>query len=118
MTTLYLSGPMTGLPEQNFPAFHAAAAQLRAAGYTVINPAEIEQPDPSSWIKCMWTDLAAMAAAEPDGVAYLPGWTRSRGACLEINLIHSLELPMGCVDTWIGRAQHLRSLNTHTTTTP
>ena len=38
---VYLSGPMTGLPDFNRPAFHAAAAALRAQGYVVINPAEV-----------------------------------------------------------------------------
>lgn len=118
MTTLYLSGPMTGLPEQNFPAFHTAAEQLRAAGYTVINPAEIEQPDPSSWIKCMWTDLAAMAAAEPDGVAYLPDWTNSKGDWGEVNLIRALGLPANSVVAWLAAAEPLNQPDTLTTTTP
>ncbi|TGA83618.1 DUF4406 domain-containing protein, partial [Pseudomonas aeruginosa] len=26
---IYLAGPMTGLPEHNFPTFHAEAARLR-----------------------------------------------------------------------------------------
>jgi hypothetical protein len=38
---IYLSGPMTGLPDLNFPAFNAAASALRAKGLNVINPAEI-----------------------------------------------------------------------------
>lgn len=29
---LYLAGPMTGLPNYNFPAFNAAAAHLRGMG--------------------------------------------------------------------------------------
>ena len=37
---IYLAGPMRGYPEFNFPAFHAAAAKLRAEGHTVFNPAE------------------------------------------------------------------------------
>lgn len=40
MRRLYLAGPMTGLPDFNYPAFHAAAAAWRAAGWTVANPAE------------------------------------------------------------------------------
>ncbi|MGE5607641.1 MAG: DUF4406 domain-containing protein, partial [Bacillota bacterium] len=37
---LYLSGPMSGLPEHNIPAFNAAAARLRRLGFCVVNPAE------------------------------------------------------------------------------
>lgn len=39
MKRLYLSGPMTGKPALNFPAFHAEAARLLALGYEVVNPA-------------------------------------------------------------------------------
>ena len=33
MKRIYLSGPMSSLPELNFPAFHAEAARLRALGF-------------------------------------------------------------------------------------
>jgi hypothetical protein len=36
----HLSGPMSGLPEHNIPAFNAAAAQLRGLGFCVVNPVE------------------------------------------------------------------------------
>lgn len=32
MNKLYLSGPMSGIEDNNFPAFHAEAARLRAPG--------------------------------------------------------------------------------------
>jgi hypothetical protein len=41
---IYISGPMTGYPDLNFPAFHLAASVLRSEGFTVISPAEIELP--------------------------------------------------------------------------
>ena len=36
---LYVAGPMTGLPDHNYPAFAEAAARLRAVGYEVESPA-------------------------------------------------------------------------------
>ena len=57
---IYLAGPMTGLPQLNFPAFHAAAAHLRTYGYTVINPAEINPDHSMSWEACMRKDIAEL----------------------------------------------------------
>ena len=39
--TVYLSGPMTGLPDYNRAAFNLRAEAFRAAGYSVKNPADI-----------------------------------------------------------------------------
>ena len=74
MKRIYIAGPMTGLPDLNFPAFNRAAAILRAAGYEAINPAEIN-PDPTAgWEACMRADIAELVKC--DGVALLPGWER------------------------------------------
>ena len=78
---LYVAGPMTGYPELNFPAFHAAAAALRAAGHKVANPAEIN-PDPGAeWTACMFRDLEELSLC--DGIVMLPGWEASPGAQIE-----------------------------------
>lgn len=45
---VYIAGPMTGLPEYNFPAFHAAAKAWRDAGWEVLNPAEAFDGDTTS----------------------------------------------------------------------
>jgi NTP pyrophosphatase (non-canonical NTP hydrolase) len=37
---------MTGVEEHNFPAFMEAAAIWRAAGHDVLNPAELDGPEP------------------------------------------------------------------------
>lgn len=60
---------------------HAEAARLRALGYEVSNPAEIN-PDPTTpWTDCMFRDLRELT--ECDGIAMLPGWEESPGACIE-----------------------------------
>lgn len=41
---VYLSGPMTGLPDFNYPAFHDAAQRLRSIGHRVESPAENPPP--------------------------------------------------------------------------
>ena len=60
MKRIYLSGAMTGVPELNFPAFHAAAKALRERGLVVVNPAEIKPEGDPSWSACMRADLKVM----------------------------------------------------------
>lgn len=38
---IYISGPMTGMPDSNISAFNAAAERLRAEGHFVINPTNL-----------------------------------------------------------------------------
>ncbi|MBT2299249.1 DUF4406 domain-containing protein [Variovorax paradoxus] len=94
---VYVAGPMSNLPELNFPAFHAAAAMLRALGHQVENPAEIN-PDPSmGWAECMRKDLAVLTQC--DAIYLLPGWQNSRGASLESYVAKSLGLVV--LNPWI-----------------
>lgn len=39
---VYIAGPMTGFPQFNVPLFDAVAESLRADGYTVVSPAELD----------------------------------------------------------------------------
>ena len=87
---IYIAGPMTGLPELNFPAFHAEAARLRAFGYEVINPAEINPDKHMTWRECMRTDIAALVFC--DAIQLLPGWENSKGATLEHHIAERLGL--------------------------
>lgn len=93
-TVLYLAGPMTGLPDLNFPAFHLAAKRMRAQGFEVINPAEINPDQHMTWQQCMRTDIAALVFC--DGIRLLPGWQNSDGATLE----HDIALRLGLAITY------------------
>lgn len=95
MKRIYLSGPMTGLPELNFPAFHAAAAALRAQGFQVTNPAEINVGGDKTWEACMRADIKALC--DCDTLLLLPGWQHSRGAHLELQIAHRLGLSIDFV---------------------
>lgn len=92
MTRLYIAGPMSDLPDSNYPAFHAAAAKLRALGYEVENPAENPEPACKSWLGYM--RLAIPQVARCDAIVMLPGWAQSRGAKVEHQLAVGLGLPI------------------------
>jgi len=78
---IYISGPMTGKPDLNFPAFNEAAAALRALGWVVVNPVDVN-PDPGvDWLTCIVADLEAMRGCT--AIALLPGHEASDGAAME-----------------------------------
>ncbi len=100
----YIAGPMTGYPDLNFPAFHAKAAEQRALGYSVVNPAEInggvaelaacatmtKAELDAHYRSCMVNDITALVGCER--IVMLDGWTRSKGAMLEHHIARVLGL--------------------------
>jgi nucleoside 2-deoxyribosyltransferase len=86
---VYIAGPMTGLPDFNYPAFHAEAARLRELGYRVSNPAENQAQ--VNWQYYMRAAIRMMLLC--DAVALLPNWKQSRGALIEHGIAIALGIP-------------------------
>ena len=97
---LYIAGPMTSIDDYNFPAFNAAEAELRAAGYDVANPASIGVHEGWGWGDYMRPALKLML--DCDGVALLPGWEGSRGARIEFVLALGLTMHVDELAVWLA----------------
>ena len=100
--TVYLSGPMTGLPDNNFPTFNAAASGLRMLGYNVVNPAELDTKveglgTDQAWRQYMRADIKYLL--DCDAIVMLPGWNESRVATLEHLIAQGLQMPVMTLST-------------------
>lgn len=99
----YLAGPMSGIPQFNFPTFQRACEYLRGDGLEIVSPHEEDSPemqklawaspdgvphqkDPSAGVES-WGEVLArdvrLVADEIGGIIFLPHWWKSRGARLE-----------------------------------
>lgn len=98
---VYTSGPMSGLPKLNAPAFNKAAKLLRNAGHEVISPVEEDMkiygkkiPDAGTtstlWATCLRRDLKDLLRCE--AIHLLEGWEKSKGATLEMLVAKELQL--------------------------
>ncbi len=96
ITTVYLSGPMTGLPGFNYEAFRDAADALRARGYFVLNPADDNGGDTTTTefplSLYLRKDIHAVLCA--DAIVVLPGWQGSPGARLEVRVAQAIDIPI------------------------
>lgn len=79
---IYLAGPMTGLPDKNYPEFIRVAMILRNAGHFVYNPAERPFDD----IRAAFRDYTAFITREACTIVLMPGHWRSLGATAERSL--------------------------------
>lgn len=100
--TYYIAGPMSNIPQFNFPQFEKAAVYLRGQGYTIVSPHEQDAPEVQkaawasingkldeggkiaglTWGKILSKDVE-LVADHVDGIIFLPNWWTSRGAKLE-----------------------------------
>lgn len=88
---LFLSGPMTGYPEFNRPAFNKLARELRDLGHEVVNPAENVEPACGSWKG--WMRLSIRQLCDCEGVVMMAGWICSAGATEELRIARVLGIP-------------------------
>lgn len=107
MTTLYVAGPMTGIEDFNYPAFNAAAKMLAGFGYDVLNPVDAEDKNPTPGQPQDWDWYmrhALRMVLDADGLALLPGWEKSKGATLEVQVAQSLLMDTQPLEYWVERA--------------
>ena len=108
----YLAGPMTGIPQFNFPLFESEADRLRADGHAVISPHEQDSPavQKAAWASPdgalhsghiageTWGDILSrdvkLVADQVHGVLVLPNWDKSRGARLETFVAYLCKKPI------------------------
>ena len=94
---VYIAGPMTGIPDYNYPAFHAAARAWAEDGWAVLNPADHFLRDQELEMK-QYMRGAIHALLQADAIALLPGWANSPGATMEAIMAHRLGLSV--VNSW------------------
>lgn len=100
---IYLAGPMRGIVELNFPAFHAYAAKLRASNHEVFSPAERDirvhgeafskeshdggnsraEHEHGFNLRDALADDLDWICRHADAIALMPGWGASKGANAE-----------------------------------
>ena len=91
MKKLYVSGGMSGLKDNNVPAFNKAAKALRKKGYRIVSPPELDRVSKHrTWEGFLRRDIGFLVQC--DGVATLNGWKKSRGANLEIFIAKALSM--------------------------
>jgi hypothetical protein len=95
---VYLSGPMTGLPNFNHEAFNKAAEYFRSQNKEVFNPAEVFGGD-TTHLRSEYMRLEIQALLYSTELVMLPGWENSKGALLELQIAEELEMPISFITT-------------------
>lgn len=115
MARLYISGPVTGKPDDNWYAFNEASIALNEAGILAVIPHEfVKSGDTHETAMLLCVNELTGRTQKPgtrhpvpcfDGVALLPGWEQSEGAKLEKAVAEACDIPCKTVGEWIEEAR-------------
>lgn len=91
--TIYIAGPMTGIPNFNYPAFHEAESVLKRLfpDAVIENPARNfggRQDLPYE----TYLEAAFKQVRRSDTIFLLPGWKESKGVARELEIAKDLKL--------------------------
>lgn len=108
---------MSGLPDDNFPAFQTSETQLREAGHDVTNPAYFATPEDRALARRLGAGFRETpnyrrlvkqcleSIEEQDGLATLLGWQNSTGASAEVAYGRVLGIEIQPVHRWAAMPQ-------------
>ena len=99
---LYIAGPVTGRSDRNSGCFERAAELLESFGYTVSVPTRIVHPS-TTHEAAMRMCIAELLRC--DGLAVLPGWRHSKGACLEFAVATACGMDAMSAQGWCERGE-------------
>lgn len=89
---VFITGPMTGLPDYNRDGFDKAAKTIEALGHTPLNPYRQDFVDTKrSWGECMLASLLLLLQA--DAILALEGAENSTGSGIEQVFAARMKLP-------------------------
>lgn len=90
---VYISGPMTGLPDYNYPMFDYKEERLWEMGFVPVNPANNFERDTTRerW-EYLKEDIKNLLTC--DYIMFLPGFERSAGALLEALVARECNIPV------------------------
>ncbi len=91
---IYLSGPMKGYPQSNYPLFMKVAGELREQGHVVYNPAEFKHDGPHETfpLRKAFAEYCKFICEEATAIYLLPGYEKSLGATAELALAKNCKL--------------------------
>lgn len=96
---VYICGPVSGMPDHNWPAFNAARSTVKQIlGHVMVTIPHELVPSSVSEPLAMGLCLAALCAAVENGmdltIVALPGWRDSLGSLVEVALARKLGVPV------------------------
>ena len=94
---VYISGGITGVPDYK-ENFYNAEVKLKDLGYSVINPAKVNDilPTDMSYDEYMEIDYKMLDMCE--AIYMIPGWNKSNGSKLELERALSRKIRIMTVD--------------------
>ena len=86
---IFISGPITGKPDYNKPAFFEAEHTLEQMGHAVWNPVKLHPRNPDDFTALDYLSVCYGMIDRSDMVVLLDGWQQSEGAMLEASYAES-----------------------------
>ena len=109
---IYISGPMTGLPNLNTEAFNDAEDKLRKAGWSDIrNPARLAVNEYENLPRSLYLRSDLRQLLDCQAILLLRGWEQSKGARLEALIADEVGIRRVYEKETKGKSNHTERVN-------